>query len=135
MNELFFQVWTWSNKWECINSFLFLAMLHCYSTHTLPLRLAYFQHYFCCNTSNLLTLYTRVFQLPIWIRTLFQYLMSVLYSNLQNVKALLFSNDQKRIRVAQKINLFIILVELWYYDSRNLCAKKVSFSEYLYGRC
>ena len=40
------------------------------------------------------------------------------------LKALLFSNDQKRIRGARKMNLFTILVELWYYDSRNLCSKK-----------
>ena len=29
------------------------------------------------------------------------------------------------------MNLFTILVELWYYDSRNLCSKKGSFSEHL----
>jgi hypothetical protein len=50
-------------------------------------------------------------------------------------KALLFSNDQKRIIGARKMNLFTILVELWYYDSQNLCSKKGSFSEHLYGRC
>ena len=52
-----------------------------------------------------------------------------------SLKALLFSNDQKRIRGARKMNLFTILVELWHYDSRNLCSKKGSFSEHLYGQC
>ena len=51
------------------------------------------------------------------------------------LKALLFSNDQKRIRGARKMSLFTILVELWYYDSWNLCSKKGSFSEHLYGQC
>ena len=40
------------------------------------------------------------------------------------LKAHLFSNDQKHIRGARKMNLFTILVELWCYDSRNLCSKK-----------
>ena len=52
-----------------------------------------------------------------------------------HLKALLFSNDQKRIRGARKTNLFTILVEIWCYDSRNLCSKKGSFSEHLYGWC
>ena len=33
------------------------------------------------------------------------------------------------------MNLFTILVELWYYGSRNLCSKKDSFSEHPDGRC
>ena len=44
------------------------------------------------------------------------------------LKALPFSNDQKRIRGARKINLFTILVELCYYDSQSFCSKKGSFS-------
>ena len=31
------------------------------------------------------------------------------------------------------MNLFTTLVELWNYDSRNLCIKKGSFFKHLYG--
>ena len=39
---------------------------------------------------------------------------------------------QNRNRGAQKMNLFTSLVELWLYDSQNLCSKH-SFIEHLYG--
>ena len=40
------------------------------------------------------------------------------------LKSLLFSRDQKSNRGARKMNLFTTMVQLWSYDSRNLCSKK-----------
>ena len=50
-----------------------------------------------------------------------------MYSSLQ-LKSLLFIQGQKRNRAARKMNLFTTMVELWNYESRNLCSKKVYFS-------
>ena len=49
------------------------------------------------------------------------------------LKSLLLMKGQKRNRGARKMNPFTSLVELWLYDSRNLCSKKDSFLEHLYG--
>ena len=53
--------------------------------------------------------------------------------NIAVLKSLLIMKGQKRIRGARKMNLFTSLVELWLYDSRNLCSKKDSLFEHLYG--
>ena len=49
------------------------------------------------------------------------------------LKSLLIMKGQKRNKGAQKMNLFTSLVELWLYDSQNLCSKKDSFFEHFYG--
>ena len=50
------------------------------------------------------------------------------------IKSLLSIKSQKRNRAALKMNLFTPMAELWNYDSRNLCSKKGSFFEQLFGR-
>ena len=49
------------------------------------------------------------------------------------LKSLLSTKGQKRNRGAWKMNLFTYMVELWSYDSRNLCSKTGSFFKHLYG--
>ena len=55
------------------------------------------------------------------------------YGGQYTLKSLLIIKGQKHNRGAPKMNLFTFLVELWLYDLWNLCSKKDSFFEHLFG--